>query len=48
MYLIDVGGSRSGLALLYPVLFPLVTYGAPEGNRTPNLLIRSAKFTHSG
>jgi hypothetical protein len=48
MYLIDVGAPTIGQRYTYSVLFPLVTYGAPEGARTPNPLIRSAKFTQSG
>jgi hypothetical protein len=48
MYLIDVGAATRSCPYICSVLFLLVRYGAPEGTRTPNLLIRSAKFTHSG
>jgi len=48
MYLIEVGAATTSCPYLDSAPFPLVTYGAPEGNRTPNLLVRSAKFTHSG
>jgi hypothetical protein len=41
MYLIDVGTATAGSPDIHPALFSLVTYGAPEEIRTPNLLIRS-------
>jgi hypothetical protein len=41
MYLIDVGAPPTGQRYTYSVVFSLVRYGAPEGTRTPNLLIRS-------
>jgi hypothetical protein len=46
MYLIDVGAPTTGQRYTYSVVFSLVKYGAPEGTRTPNLLICSRKQAH--
>ncbi len=48
MYKMDVGAADTSCPYCRSVVFPLVRYGAPEEIRTPNLLIRSAKFTQSG
>ena len=48
MYQMDVEAADTSCPYHRSVVFPLVKYGAPEEIRTPNLLIRSAKFTHSG
>ena len=45
MYQTDVGTATTSRPDTYTALFPLVRYSAPEEIRTPNLLIRSAKFT---
>ena len=45
MYQMDVGAAHMSYPYYRSVLFHLVRHGAPEEIRTPNLLIRSAKFT---
>jgi hypothetical protein len=41
MYQIDVEALFTSCQYCRPGVFSLVRYGAPEGTRTPNLLIRS-------
>jgi hypothetical protein len=45
MYQMDVEQHLQAHNYRRSVVFALVRYGAPGETRTPNLLIRSAKFT---
>lgn len=45
MYQMDVEAASTSRNYCRSVVFSLVRYGAPGEARTPNLLIRSAKFT---